>query len=1115
MTDREEEFESVARYTARLLNVELSQPVLRPDVQFAVAMSTATRIEPELIRAVRLEVLPHLDVGAEADFWFSQWIGPRRPHVVALRSDLLPTLRSRLRSWYAASGPDDHIRKLGEVVAWVHENSSPALVLEEAVTWQATTGIKGGAQVAAGLLRRATRAMVDDKRYNLADWVAGAVERLPREVVDTPDGWHLVLSAKRLRPNDIRETPDVGALIRDGQVGEVLGPPTHVPAAESAGTCSVEWDDEILVIRTDGPAMIPLPAGMPPMVEVMRGAQERGEWLDLSAGILRIDPVGLPLKLRTLEGKTFRVPNPARTVQSSAVLVPTPGLRGRHAELWLQPVRFQKDLRATWGHPTAVLTRVLDSVPLNGEAVGQLRRWRDGKGRARLRLVHGRDKADRVRLANQFAEDCKEEGWRVYRGRQDPDVADQLPIAPTTSDASGVIVVIDDADAWHPAHLVPLLDTTDQYAVIRVLLLADRPGPWWQAVVRTISGRGVTPNSQELPSHVLDPVNASEVLLHATKELSGLLELNFEEFYSVLTRFWRGGPERPEKVAVAVGLDVAEGRRPAVDQAGAGRVILRHEHEHRRLRGRGVEGKLGRLVFLAVLMQPLRHEDARTLCLHWQIVRDATEWIELFGEYERFYPEEEGYLDPFGSTELGEDLLAAALVDGDPSVGVDPAWAKYVLRDMVEAELPSSPVCNAFGVLARAGHRYLKLAVEHLHPLVRLHPKLLVGAGGAAIRAAITHASTDLLEVISSALPAPADRSIELDPAAADLEEMLVAHRLSQGKPTAERNAPLRLRLARSLAQAGRLEKALDNAELASEDYDRLVTKDLRNHTPDLCESLVLESVLLGELGRSAEALARAELAEKRWNRFQARANDDRPGANLGLVLANLARQKAREGSVPGALADAEQAVEVLRNLEELRPEEFRTELTDALVIAAERFAEAGSTEQALARATSAVEHATKLVARNAWAHEHRLAAARLCLSAQQNVPEAALAETEQAVMLYLRAAAASPERFELPLAGALVQQAEHLLAARGPEDALGAAEQAVALCRPRAQANQRAHGEILARSLLTLGRVLARLGRRSEAERAASEVMNLVGDSSARHARELSLAAQRLQEVS
>src|SRR5215468_9167158 len=48
-------------------------------VELAVPLSVAVRIEPDLIRAIRLGVLPYLDVAAESDLWFSDLVASRGP----------------------------------------------------------------------------------------------------------------------------------------------------------------------------------------------------------------------------------------------------------------------------------------------------------------------------------------------------------------------------------------------------------------------------------------------------------------------------------------------------------------------------------------------------------------------------------------------------------------------------------------------------------------------------------------------------------------------------------------------------------------------------------------------------------------------------------------------------------------------------------------------------------------------------------------------------------------------------------------------------------------------------------------------------------------------------
>ena len=66
-------------------------------VQLAVPLSIAVRIEPELIRAIRLAILPYLDVSAESALWFADnLVAARDPDAIVLRPELLPVLRARL-----------------------------------------------------------------------------------------------------------------------------------------------------------------------------------------------------------------------------------------------------------------------------------------------------------------------------------------------------------------------------------------------------------------------------------------------------------------------------------------------------------------------------------------------------------------------------------------------------------------------------------------------------------------------------------------------------------------------------------------------------------------------------------------------------------------------------------------------------------------------------------------------------------------------------------------------------------------------------------------------------------------------------------------------------------
>jgi len=160
--------------------------------ELAVPLSIAVRIEPELIRAIRLAVLPHLDVSAESDLWFADdLVASRGPDTIVFRPEVLPRLRAELADRVAASGPADPVRLAGDITARVHASVSPALVLEERVTWLAVTRGEDGRGAIEEELRPALLALVKDGRTGIANWLAGAWERLPETVRGTTTAWQL------------------------------------------------------------------------------------------------------------------------------------------------------------------------------------------------------------------------------------------------------------------------------------------------------------------------------------------------------------------------------------------------------------------------------------------------------------------------------------------------------------------------------------------------------------------------------------------------------------------------------------------------------------------------------------------------------------------------------------------------------------------------------------------------------------------------------------------------------------------------------------------------------------------------------------------------------------
>ncbi|WP_326647378.1 FxSxx-COOH system tetratricopeptide repeat protein [Streptomyces sp. NBC_01750] len=173
-----------------------AEPRPRQGHELAILLSVAARIEPELMRAVRVTVAPLLDVSAETDLWFGDLVERRGFGYIVLRSDLLPQLRGELTERLKNCPNGAPLHRLWSVIERMHRNGSPALSAEERATWHA---VSGGTEAEADIehaLRPALRALVEEARDGVARWFSGAWQRLPEPVRRTTTAWQLATVAR-------------------------------------------------------------------------------------------------------------------------------------------------------------------------------------------------------------------------------------------------------------------------------------------------------------------------------------------------------------------------------------------------------------------------------------------------------------------------------------------------------------------------------------------------------------------------------------------------------------------------------------------------------------------------------------------------------------------------------------------------------------------------------------------------------------------------------------------------------------------------------------------------------------------------------------------------------
>lgn len=170
-------------------------------VELAERLSFAVRVEPFLLRRMRLELLPEFDAGTEADFWLSPLVQVRSPEGVLLFPEIAAELRRRL---YRRS----HRKYVQSwrLVRRLHSHLPVALRMEERIAF--LSGITDPNSCATyphalqkidRLLHRAAKTLVSSKeRGGITHWAASALSRMPQQTRDL-EGARMLALASYLR----------------------------------------------------------------------------------------------------------------------------------------------------------------------------------------------------------------------------------------------------------------------------------------------------------------------------------------------------------------------------------------------------------------------------------------------------------------------------------------------------------------------------------------------------------------------------------------------------------------------------------------------------------------------------------------------------------------------------------------------------------------------------------------------------------------------------------------------------------------------------------------------------------------------------------------------------
>jgi tetratricopeptide (TPR) repeat protein len=277
----------------------------------------------------------------------------------------------------------------------------------------------------------------------------------------------------------------------------------------------------------------------------------------------------------------------------------------------------------------------------------------------------------------------------------------------------------------------------------------------------------------------------------------------------------------------------------------------------------------------------------------------------------------------------------------------------------------------------------------------------------------------------------------------------------------------------------------------------------LRERRTDLDETQQIEYARLANnlgfrlhnLGQREDALnATREAVEIYRELVQLRPDAFR--SKLAISLNNLGNALSGLGQREDALNATREAVEIYRELAQLRPDAFRPDLAMSLNNLGNMLSDLGRREDALDATREAVEIRRELAQLRPDAFRPDLASSLNNLGnklSNLGRREDALDATREAVEIGRELAQLRPDAFRPDLATSLNNLGAMLRDLGRREDALEAIREAVEIRRELAQLRPDAFRPDLASSLNNLGAMLSDLGRREDAFQAAEEAVRVL----------------------
>jgi hypothetical protein len=310
-------------------------------------VSLAVRVDRWLLRECRLTLAPQLDVGVEADLWFSASVGSRGAAGFVFKPAFAHCLREELRQQGELV-----VQGAAALVERAHAAFPEAVRLEERLTRLSVLGQVDEAAVEQAL-RPALKSIAahDRAALDVARWASHAWERLSPDVQTTPSARRLAFAAAmRLHSDRWLRTSDDEAPEMPGDMAWLLPPDADDMVV---GLEVRRWSDEQVGLHIVEPSTVTnahhhlrVPRTKPAWIEVgarTTDADVKGERAVMAAEVgaslqlPMLAAAGGRWALHTIAGDGYELALPEETVGIGASLV------------WITPSRERPDAAALTG----------------------------------------------------------------------------------------------------------------------------------------------------------------------------------------------------------------------------------------------------------------------------------------------------------------------------------------------------------------------------------------------------------------------------------------------------------------------------------------------------------------------------------------------------------------------------------------------------------------------------------------------------------------------------------------------------------------------------------------------------------------------------------------------